>query len=546
MARLSRREFLQAAGVTTGLSVIRGVDGCLPAPPGCDPSPIDFTQFDHVVVLMMENRSLDNLLGYLYEPGGVPRGQSFEGVAGKDLSNPIPPDADQASLGSVPVGKGYVMDNPNPSPANDYPHANTQLYGTVLPPDNRFKQVSAMQPPYNVPDPLPTVAPMNGFVADYINNFYASNGRMPTYDEYKIIMDCFPPETLPVMSTLAREFAICDHWFCAVPSETNCNRSFFNAASSSGFVLNTPYTNWVFKNTAETIFNRIESCRRKGLSWKVYFDKQDIFSATALLHFPRLQPYLATNFSHMEDFYADAQRGRLPHYCFIEPRLFINHNDMHPPQTVLGVTQPSSVLAGEILINQVYDAIRTSARPLGSNYRNTLLVITFDEWGGTYDHVPPPPGTPPDATSRPVGQMGFQFDRLGLRVPTILVSAFIEPGTVVSTPLEHTSIIRTVCKKWNLQALTDRDASATDISSAFNRTSPRDRSEWPIITPRPLPDGAQEATNLDEPLNSLQQAIVGMVAAIENSGTRPAPEINTVGEAMDFLNQRIGLGGFAP
>src|SRR5205823_3285636 len=89
-------------------------------------------RFDYVVVLMLENRSFDNMLGYLYPPAQVPRGQAFEGVAGKQLSNPIPHDAHSAERGVVPVSPGTVMDNPNPDPGEEYPHVNTQLYGTVL------------------------------------------------------------------------------------------------------------------------------------------------------------------------------------------------------------------------------------------------------------------------------------------------------------------------------------------------------------------------------------------------------------------------------
>src|SRR5262245_22490589 len=127
---------------------------------------------------------------------------------------------------------------------------------------------------------------------------------------------------------------------------------------------------------------------------------------------------------------------------------------MHPPTHALGHTFHSSVLAGELLIHQVYDAIRRSASRQGNNCQNTLLVITFDEHGGCYDHVAPPVAVPPDP-HRPVGQMGFRFDRLGVRVPTILVSAYIEPGTVLNTPLEHTSIIKTLSEKWALGHLTE-------------------------------------------------------------------------------------------
>ena len=170
-----------------------------------------FDNIDHFVVLMEENRSFDSLLGYLYEPGMVPAGQRFEGVAGKDHSNPIPPEADSAQWEHVNVRPGYTMDNPNPDPGEEYPHVNTQLFGTVFPAENAMLEVPQMKPPYNLPSKLPSEAPMNGFVLDYINNYKVLTGREPTYANYRIIMDCFPPDAVPVMSTLARGFAVCDH-----------------------------------------------------------------------------------------------------------------------------------------------------------------------------------------------------------------------------------------------------------------------------------------------------------------------------------------------
>ena len=100
-------------------------------------------RIDHIVVLMLENRSFDNMLGWLYDPDNappcdkVPRGQSFEGVSGKPLSNPIPPYAHDADRGSVPVGKASIITTPNPDPGEEYYRVNTQLYGTVIPPANR-------------------------------------------------------------------------------------------------------------------------------------------------------------------------------------------------------------------------------------------------------------------------------------------------------------------------------------------------------------------------------------------------------------------------
>ena len=355
-------------------------------------------------------------------------------------------------------------------------------------------------------------------------------------------MDCFPPEALPVFNTLPRQFAVFDHWHCAVPSQTFTNRSFFHAASASGRVINLPYSDWVTGNRAETIFERIEGAREQGLSWKVYFDPADGIPLTALIHFPRLRGYLGTHFAHMEQFYDDARHGRLPAYSFIEPRLFFNHNDAHPPIVELaGTTFPSSVLAAEILLNDIYNAIRTSASTPGSNYQNTLLLITFDEHGGCYDHVPPPAAVPPSPDAPP-GQMGFRFDRAGVRVPTILVSAYTEAGTIISAPFEHTALIKTLSRQWGLGPLTERDRAAPDLSVAFNRSTPRDRDVWPVVTPRPLDNTA--SNNLDLKVNALQRAITGLATAIFDDVSTVERDVHTVGDALSVMKRvgaRLGL-----
>jgi phospholipase C len=538
MVRLSRREFLGLAGATVALGT-----GCNSPGTGSQSGPLlriphqrrDLAAFDHIVVLMMENRSFDQLLGYLYEPDTVPRGQAFDGVVGKHLANPIPADAEQAARQEVPVHWGAVMDHPSPDPGEEYPHVNTQLYGTTLPAANRHQPVAHMAAPFNVPDPLPAQAPMSDFVTDYIHTLQRATGRAPTYEEYRIIMACFPPAMVPVLSTLARQFAVCDHWHAAVPSQTFPNRAFFHTASSSGLVVNDPVLRWYEHNTAETIFDRLEARRARGLSWKVYYDKREFFSYTGLIHHARLRHYAQSHFAGMHRFFTDVETGHLPSYAFVEPRILYNHNDMHPPTHALGHTFHSSVLAGELLIHQVYDAIRRSASRQGNNFQNTLLVITFDEHGGCYDHVAPPAAVPPDP-NRPVGQMGFRFDRLGVRVPTILVSAYIEPGTVLNTPLEHTSIIKTLSEKWALGHLTERDKSANDIREAFNRVMPRRQHEWPVTVPRPLRD--EGATNLSHRLHAMQQSFVALADAHDGKPELHRHEVNTAGDAVQFLQRK--------
>ena len=142
---------------------------------------------------------------------------------------------------------------------------------------------------------------------------------------------------------------------------------------------------------------------------------------------------------------------------------------------------------------------------------------------------------PPDA-ARPAGQMGFRFDRLGVRVPTVLVSAFIEPGTVINTPLHHTSLLKTLTDKWHLGPLTERDKAAPALPQVFTRRTPRAPHEWPVTVPRPLP--ATHATNLAHLLHRLQHQFLALVDAIDDQGALQRRAVRTVGEAMQFLRSR--------
>ena len=485
-------------------------------------------KIQHIVVLMLENRSFDSMAGWLYDPANqppfdkVPAGQSFNGLSGKELSNPIPAYAHGAENKVVPVGRGGDATHPNPDPGEDYPHVNTQLFGTLNPSENREKPFDRF--PYNLPGAraglfgkleswmagllgrpfavsLPDPAPMNGFVTDYINNFRDLRGREAKYADYKVILEGFTPDQVPVLSTLAHSYAICDRWHCSVPSQTYPNRSFVHAATSHGFVNNSPYVNWLFAE-APTIFNRIEDDPRPDLTWKVYYDEEDLISATHLLT-PALRPYRNSHFAFMDQFEHDASAGELPSYAFIEPRLLLDHNDMHPHISADPLVT-SSVLAGELLIERVYRAIRE-----GDGWERTLLIVTFDEHGGCYDHVSPPAAVSP-RTGRPAEQMGFRFDRLGVRVPTLLISPYIEEGKIVNTLFDHTSIIKTVTNRWGLESLTERDRAATDLSHVLTRSTPR--HDRPELTPRQYtPSGAKE----DEPLNDYQRAVLMLVAGYE-------------------------------
>ncbi len=350
---------------------------------------------DHVVVVVFENRSLDNVLGCLYGPGD---GKTFDGVLGKDLSNPIPEWAEHgADRKRVPYTAATDMDSPNPDSGEEYPHTNTQLFN-ILDEANRFKLGGDISAPYNAPAPgqVPT---MDGYVTDFISCFTAEMGRQPTYEEYSQIMTGFTPEQVPVLSGLARGFGVFDHWFCEVPSQTLPNRSFWTAATSSGFAVNSPVKNFVQHNDAETIFNRLDE---HGKTWKVYIAEPMRLSGTGLTHFPRLKHKFATHFVPFAQFETDAANGDLPDFSFIEPALGVGHNDYHPAcgralghgTAVQSLDPPSSILGGEAFLARVYDAYRCMQSAEGTNVWNTTLLIGWDEPGGTYDHVPPGLGAP--------------------------------------------------------------------------------------------------------------------------------------------------------
>jgi len=482
---------------------------------------------DHVVLVLFENRSLDNLLGHLYGPED---GKSFEGVIGKNLSNPIPEWAEHGAEGrTVPYAVATDMDAPNPDSGEEYYHTNVQLFNS-LEEQNRFKIGEETREPWNAPEPgaVPT---MDGFVTDYISTFTAEVGRQPTYEEYAHIMTGYTPEQVPVLSGIAKGFGVFDHWFSEVPSQTFMNRSFWTAASSSGFVVNSPVSNFVRHNTAETLFERLEA---HGRTWKVYIQEPMAISFTGLIHMPRLKERLATHFVPYAQFERDAADGTLPDFSLIEPNLTVGHSDYHPacgrsfiPGDVdLAIDPPSSIAGGEAFLARIYGAIRSAASGQGSHAYNTLFFIGWDEPGGTYDHVPPGPVPPPDP-SAPAGQMGFKFDRSGYRVPAIIVSPWVEEGIVINDEHRHTSMIATLRKVWGLgNPFTERDAGARTLDHLLSREQPRDPASWPEVKALPVPELHLDMAQVGRALSTLGKTMGGgLLEHAREAGYAVPPEL---------------------
>jgi phospholipase C len=384
-------------------------------------------KIQHVVVLMLENRSFDSMLGRLY-----PDDPDFNGLTLGEYNTYA-----QTRFG-VWSGEGMppsLATAPDPDPGEFFKDIAEQLQGDPTAP-----------------------CPMGGFAANYATQKPSSDGPFNP----RSAMHFFSPEQVPVITQLAKSFGVCDCWHASAPCQTWPNRFFVHTGTSRGHVDNNTFR---IPFPAESLFHRLQ---KGGRSWRVYFHDmpQSILLGDLWL-------YAVFHFRGLAQFLADAHTGNLPDYSFIEPRyfsdLFLNKipNDEHPPH---------NVLYGEQLIAQVYNAVRSSPC-----WESTLLIITYDEHGGCYDHVVPPPAVPPDGLVD--NPYGYPFNTYGVRVPAVIVSPFVPPGSKVRPPVrddglvypfDHTSIIATVRNLFlkGSPPLTQRDAVAPDLLHALSLPTP--------------------------------------------------------------------------
>jgi phospholipase C len=426
---------------------------------------------NHVVVLMLENRSFDHMLGYLYTAQGnvSPSGQLFEGLTGSESC----PDGRGGTVSVYQITpstpNAYFM--PGGDPGEGYKATNDQLYGSTTTPASE------------------TPAPMTGFVTDYTYTL-GWQAKDPSWNVLpgtlpSDIMGCYTPAALPVLSALATGYAVCDHWFASVPTETMPNRAFTCAGTSMGKVDDNTKT-----FAAPSIFAALGAA---GQTWAIYgYDQRPLTADT----FTDVATAGGGAIGLFTDFKAAAAAGTLPAYTFLEPSWPSTGNSQHPNY---------DVALGEQLIHDVYEALRS-----GPGWAQTLFVLTYDEHGGCFDHVPPPWGaTPPDsATESPYD---FTFDRFGVRVPTLLISPLIAPGTVYrvpagSTPLDHTSILATVEQRWGLHPLTARDAAAPGFGDVLTLAAPRTDDVLAGVTV-PVAGTAGPSAGLTSHLEAIRQQL---------------------------------------
>jgi phospholipase C len=445
-------------------------------------------KIDHVVVLMLENRSMDNLLGWLYGkdetslnfiPSDSPA--RFNGLDGTEYSNPINLDNPEDRVEATAGVDNYFV--PDPDPNEHFKHMNQQLFGLDI-----DKNTEGWLPPENA------TPSMQGFLADY------ATAKHTTHEKVRRIMQTYTNDELTVLSSLAKNYAVSDNYHASSPTQTWPNRAFMHAGTSLGQVNNWPYIPY----TCKTLLNVLE---KEHVSWKVYKSSRIIPSLTRIQMVQLWNPFLSGHFKHLDDFVSDCETGDLPAYSFLEPRFAVegktHATSEHPPV---------DVCTGDYFLQTVWKAVVTSPA-----FERTLFILNFDEHGGCPDHVAPNwTAIPPDAKSSP-GKQGFGFNRFGVRVPAIFASPHIashtvfraasKPGSPESVPYDHCSIIAMILDwkkidRAKLPSARVQAAPQNPFDDLLDGSLRSDRPEFAATCPL-----AQD-TNEDRPLSSLQKSIV--------------------------------------
>jgi phospholipase C len=424
------------------------------------------TQIQHVFVLMLENRAFDHMLGFSAITGqdavsGQPT--AINGLAGNETNS----FNGQTGTVSKPAARSMVVD-----PSHEFADVLSQLCG----PNAKYTSGSPYPPITN-----------SGYMANYATACAAAKQQRDLSE----ILQCYDPSQLPVLNALAKEFAVCDNWHASMPGPTWPNRMFVHAASSGGLdhsptnaeiVLWETADGFAFKNG--TIFDRIAA---KNLTRRLYAgDDFPMVAALKGLHLNDIR--------HYSDFAQDLQQPFDYNYVFIEPSYALTNDykgstSQHPLD---------DVALGEGLIKNTYEAIRNS--PL---WESSLLIITWDEHGGFFDHATPPTAIPPGDTVPGANhnQSGFTFGQYGPRVPAVIISPWIAKNTIDHRLYDHSSVPATLEHLFELQPLTERDRNANSVLPLLSLDSAR--TDAPTELPLPANGDATISSAATQPQTPL-------------------------------------------
>jgi phospholipase C len=376
-------------------------------------------EIEYLVLVMLENHSADNILGML--PLAAPEHRwDFDGLPVDRRGRPI-------------------TSNPG---TNGKPVA---------------------------PFPLPDVCPSTGLSQNWnSSHLQYDNGRNDGFvvtGKFTTPMGYLTPAQMPITYALASHFPVSDRYFCSLLGQTLPNRRYYFSGTSSGQVNDDSSS--LFVSAANgTIFDRLDAGK---VSWKVYYD-----NLPSPFYFPNVRdnPLQVARCVKNTEFFSDAAAGTLPSVSYVEENFDYQSEE-----------NPQDMAYGETFLGRVANAVMQ-----GPLWEKTALFVTYDEHGGWYDHVPPPAAIPPDDIPPDLslssnGTYKAGFDRYGFRVPLIVISPWAQPKYVSHKVADHTSILAFIEKKWNLPAMTKRDAGAWDLSDMFD-TSTRQLPE-PLTLPAP-------------------------------------------------------------
>ncbi len=392
---------------TTPKSKVIRQPGSLPRPDlaaGTDTVP----EIEHIVVVMMENHSFDNILGL------IGRGDGFT----------VGPDG-------TPTAKN---------------------------PDGNGNDVHA----FHMPTECQTTGVRNDWTAAH-EAFDGGTLQGFVTSSTPEAMGYFTKDDLPFTCGMAGVFPIADRYFCSAMAQTDPNRRYLISGTSLGlindsFPVNLPPNGVIY-----------EQFDKHGITWKDYYSN----APTLGVYLPYLEEGnpLSKGVTKIDQFFVDAAAGNLPSYCLVEP----NYDDSSEED-------PQDIQFGDQFMGQVVNAVMSSP-----NWPKTMLIWTYDEHGGYYDHVPPPAAIPPDDIPPDLqpGDPPGTFDQYGFRVPAGVVSPYARKDFVSHTVYDHTSILKTVEEKWNLPALTRRDANAASLFDMVDV-----KSKPAFLTPPKLPAAA--------------------------------------------------------
>jgi phospholipase C len=281
-------------------------------------------------------------------------------------------------------------------------------------------------------------------------------------------MGKYDAATLPYYYALANSFAIGDRYFASFLGPTWPNRMFFISGSSFGHITNVRPE----KRDEETsLFHQLE---RASESWILYANTETFEEQM----FPVLRAEKGDHFHSLRRFFEDAERGTLPNLAWVESSYGgPMATDEHPP---------ADVQLGQRFVAEIVNALFKSP-----NWKRSALILVYDEHGGYFDHVSPPPACAPNPRApTPPGNHNVRFDHLGIRVPFIVVSPFAKRHFVSHRVYDHTSVLRLVQARFDLPAMTARDANATPPYDLFDFANP------PFVEPPPLPEATVDKSEL--------------------------------------------------